>query len=146
MNQLSNSVSTQRVITVTAGAAAATAITSTAVDTANAEGVRFIVQMGAIVTGAATSLKVQHSDTTTDGDYSDIAGTSQTIADNDDEEVFISDIRKPTKRYVRLIVSRATQNATCSAIAEVYGLRSQPATDGSGVTRELFASPASGTA
>ncbi len=146
MNQLSNSVSTQRVITVTAGAAGTSDITSSTVDTANAEGVRFIVQMGAIVSGAVTSIKVQHSDTTTSGDFVDVAGTAQTIADDDDEEVFISDIHKPTKRYVRLIVDRGTQNATCSAIAEVYGLRTQPATDGTGVTRELFAYPASGTA
>ena len=146
--QLSKSVSLERVVTVTAGAAGTSDINSTAVDMAGFEGVMFLVQMGAIVSGAVTSVKVQQSDD--DGssdDYTDVEGTAQTVADNDDEEVFYVDVFRPRKRYVRLVVDRGTQNATCSAVAVKYGpTRKMPTTHGTGVNGETHVSPAEGTA
>ena len=133
-------------ITPTAGAAGVTALTGSTIDTANAQGVAFIVRFGAIVSGAVTSIKAQHSATTTSGDFVDIAGTNQTVADTDDEGIFVIDIKAPTKRYVRLIVSRATQNATVSSTALVYGQCAAPFSQPSGTYVELFGSPASGTA
>lgn len=147
MNQITSHTLISSAITPTAGAAGTSAITGTTIDSANAEGVLFVVRMGAIVSGAVTSLKVQHSDTTTSGDFVDVAGTSQTIGDTDDEEIFVVDIKKPAKRYVRLVVSRATQNATvASAEALVYGNRYAPVTQPSGTNVESFGAPASGTA
>jgi len=133
-------------ITPTAGVAGATALTGSTIDTANAEGVAFVVRFGAIVSGAVTSIKAQHSATTTSGDFVDIAGTNQTVADTDDEGIFVIDIKAPTKRYVRLVVSRATQNATVSASALVYGQRAMPFSQPSGTVVKLLGSPASGTA
>ena len=43
------------------------------------------------------------------------------IADDDDNKVFYLDIKRPQLRYGRLVVSRATQNATVSAVAVLYG-------------------------
>jgi len=146
-NQLSSLTSFASAITPTAGAAGTTSITGSTIDSANSHGVLFIIRMGTIVSGAVTSLKVQHSDTTTSGDFVDVAGTAQTIADTDDDGIFVADIKKPAKRYVRIVISRATQNATvASAEALVYGLRSLPFSQPSGTKLEAFGTPASGTA
>jgi hypothetical protein len=146
-NQLSSITRFDSAVTPTAGVAGTTAITGSTIDSANAEGVLFLVRMGAITSGAVTSLKVQHSDTTTSGDFVDVAGTAQTIADTADDQTFVVDINKPAKRYVRVIVSRATQNAVvASAEALVYGLRSLPFSQPAGTNVESFGTPASGTA
>lgn len=146
-NQISSITRFDSAITPTAGAAGQTAITGSTIDSANADGVLFLVRMGAIVSGAVTSLKVQHSDTTTNGDFVDVAGTAQTIGDTDDGEIFVVDVKKPAKRYVRIVVSRATQDATvASAEALVYGLRSLPFSQPVGTNVESFGTPASGTA
>ena len=115
------------------------------IDTRGYSGVCIIVKFAAIVSGAVTSIKAQHGDTT-GGGYSDIAGTSQTIADTKDDEIFYIDIKKPQKRYVRLVVSKATQNAAESAVAVLYGSASKPSTNDADVNGEEWVSPASGTA
>ena len=126
MNQLINSTKFTPAVTVTAGAAGTTDITGTVIDTAGFGGVAFIAQLGAIVSGAVTSIKVQEC-ATSNGTFTDVTGLSLTIADTDDEDIKVLDYRKPAKRYVLLYVDRATQNATISAIAALYGAREQVA-------------------
>ena len=145
MNQLSSSTIISSAITPTAGVAGTSAITSTVIDSANADGVLFVVRMGAI-TGAVTSVKAQHSDVFASG-YEDIADTNQVIADTADDSHVVLDLRRPDKRYVRIVVSRATQNAVvASATALVYGARSQPVTQPAGTALEAFSDAISGTA
>lgn len=132
-------------------AAGSTAITpSGAIDMANFEGVMFMASFGAITAGAVTSIKIQQSDDDGASDaYSDLEGTSITVADDADDKVFYVDVFKPEKRYVKMIVSRATQNAVLDSIlAMQYGPRKLPTihdstTVGGG---EFHASPAEGTA
>jgi len=146
MNQLSSSTIISSAITPTAGVAGTTAINGTAIDSANAEGVLFVVRMGAITSGAVTSVKAQHSDVSGSG-YEDIADTNQAIADTADDSLVCIDLRRPAKRYVRIVVSRATQNAVVAdATAMVYGARSQPVTQPAGTALEAFSDAASGTA
>jgi hypothetical protein len=124
MNQLISSTKFTPAVTVTAGAAGTTDITGTVIDTASFGGVAFIVQLGAIVAGAVTSIKVQECDTS-GGTYTDVSGLSLTIADTDDEDIRVLDYRRPKKRYVLLFVDRGTQNATVSAVAALYNSREQ---------------------
>ena len=124
MNQLISSTKFTPAVTVTAGAAGTTDITGTVIDTASFGGVAFIVQLGAIVAGAVTSIKVQECDTS-GGVYTDVTGLSLTIADTDDEDIRVLDYRRPKKRYVLLFVDRGTQNATVSAVAALYNAREQ---------------------
>lgn len=134
-------------VTPTNGAAGSAAIEGSVIDFAGYHGATIIVQMGAIVTGAATSIKFQHGDAANLSDAADVVGTSQTIADDDDGEIFVIDVSFPQKRYGRLYVSRATQNATvASAIAVVYGAAVQPTAQPSGVTVETHIGAAAGTA
>jgi hypothetical protein len=131
--------------TTTAGAAGTTAITGSSVDMSGFDGVLFVFAFGAIVAGAATSIKLQ--DSSDNSSFNDIAGTNQTIADTDDDKVFYSDLSRPTKRYVRPVVSRATQNATVgSVLAMQYRSRKAPVAQGANVAGEQFTDPIDGTA
>jgi len=143
---LADEVKIVQAITITAGAAAATAINGTAIDTAGYDGVLFVVQFGAIVVTAVTSIKAQQDTAVGMGSAADLAGSAQTVADTDDDKVFYIDIKRPLEQFVRLVVSRATANATCSAMAYLYRSRSRPVAHGTGVAGEKFASPVEGTA
>lgn len=134
-------------ITVTAGAAGATAVNGATLDMAGYDGVIMEVQFGAIVTGAVTSIKAQQGAASNLSDAADLLGSGQTIADTDDEKLFLIDLYQPLKRYVRLVVSRATQNATVIANYIQYKGRALPvAAQGTNVSYEKFSSPAEGTA
>lgn len=141
-----------QIVTTTAGAAGTSAITSSAVDTAGYLGCLFVVAFGAIVTNGVQSIKLQQSsDDAAADDYTDLEGTSQTVADDKDDKTFVIDIRNPQKRYLKLIVSRATQNATVgSVIAIPYGKKNRAADLSSAGTNiaasERFNFPAEGTA
>ena len=133
-------------ITITAGAAGSSAINGAIVDMAGYGAICCVVIFGAIVTGAATSIKFQQDDAAGGGTMEDILGSSQTIVDSADDTIFVTDHIRPAKRYVRLVVSRATQNATVCAIYEQYQADNKPVTQPSGVTVERFKDAIAGTA
>ncbi len=115
------------------------------------DGALFLVPLGTIVSGAVTSIKVQQS--SDDGavdTYDDLTGSSQTIADTDDDKLVYVDVLRPGKQYLKLVVSRATQNATIGGIQVIqYQKRSKPQagiTQGTNVSGEQWTSPAEGTA
>lgn len=133
-------------VTITAGAAASTAVNGSILDMEGFEGVLVKVQTGAIVSGAVTSIKMQQDSASAMGSAQDLLGTSVTIADTDDDKTFYIDLHKPTKRYVRVAISRATQNATVAATYEQYGAHKRPVTHGANVSGETHIAPAEGTA
>jgi hypothetical protein len=143
---LYEAVKTQLIVTPAAGAAAQTAITSSAVDTKGFGAVRFLTIVGPVVSGAVTSIKLQQSDDDGSSDgYSDIVGSSQTIADDADNTHIYSDILRPQKRYLKLVVTRGTQDATIGGVvAELYHADSLPVTQTA--SGEAYSSPAEGTA
>lgn len=148
MRQLTQNTKTS--LAKTTVAAGTTDITdATAIDTAGYEGVRFIFSFGAITGSAVTSVAACSLDTSspTPG-TDDIAGSKITVADTADDTIFILDIHKPVKRYVRPFVKRATQNSVLnSIIAELYGPDKMPVTKDASVTGQtLLAGPANGTA
>ena len=141
----SKEIKTEIGISVTNGAAGTTDITGATCDCQRAGGVQIEVVMGAIVSGAVTTIKAQGSDD--DSTWVDLEGTSQTIGDTDDEKVFYIDLVRPRHRYNRVYVDRATQNATvAAALYHKYALAKQPTTQGTNVSGETHYSPASGTA
>ena len=147
---LSNTIKTVRVMpdgTNYNAAAGSSAATSEYIDTGGYEGVRLMIGLGAVVSGAVTSVKVSQCDTS-DGTYADLLGSSITVADTADFKVAVIDIYLPRERYLKVVTSRATQNATVDFItAELYGTRKQATTDDATViSREIHVSPAEGTA
>lgn len=144
---LSKNVKISSAVTPTAGVAGTTAIEGSIVDMSGYEGVLMIVRMGAITTNAVTSIKAQQGAAAAMGDAADLEGTSQTIADSDDDEIFYIDIFRPQERYVRLYVSRATQNAVVASAEYIqYGPKAAPVTQPTGTNGETHVSPAEGTA
>lgn len=146
-----NRANTEKVIRVMNGVAAGTsAQTSSAIDMQGFDGVKIYSAFGAITSGAATSVKVQQSSDNASADaYADLLGTSVTVADDDDNQVVVHDIYRPKERYLKVVISRATQNAVIDGIiAVLYGASKMPTTDDSStvVGRETHVSPAEGTA
>lgn len=134
-------------VTLTAGAAAATPINGAIIDTLGFGGVCFSVGFGAIVGGAVTSIKAQWGNASNLSDAEDIEGTAQTIADTKDDKMFYIDVLRPKKRYVRLVVSRGTQNATVVAIYNLYKPDTKPTVQSADVdSGELFTDAIAGTA
>lgn len=130
-------------------AAGTTDQNSDSVDMLGFEGVRFIASFGTLTSGAVTSIKAQQSsdDGSADG-WSDLEGTSVSIADTKSNDVLVLDVYRPTKQHVRCVVDRGTANAVISGvIAEQYGAAKKPVThDADSVAgSETHISPAEGT-
>jgi hypothetical protein len=104
-----------------ASGAAQTAVDSDVVDMAGYDAVLFFTTFGAITAGGAQSIKVQQSaDSGGDPDtFADLLGTGVTVAADDDGQTFGVQIIHPRERYLRLVVSRATQD---SVVGEIYAL------------------------
>lgn len=144
---LSEMVKISSAITPTAGAAGTTDIEGTTLDMQGFEGVLMMVRMGAITSGAVTSIKAQQDSASTMATAADLEGTSQTIADDDGDQTFYIDLYRPTERYVRLHVDRGTQNAVVASAEYIqYGPRKAVTTHGSNVSGEAHAGPDEGTA
>lgn len=147
MRNLENNVVLDRVSN--AAAAAQTAVTSSSVDMANFEGVRFIAFLGAIDSSGAPELKVQQSsdDGSTDA-YSDLEGSAVAAADTNDNGLLVVDVKRPLKRYLRAVLSRSGGDAALDGIiAEKYGARLAPVTQTADVIDSAaLVSPDEGTA
>jgi len=151
MDNLTHKVVTRRLKvdgTNYTGSAGTSDLTSEAVDCANADGVRFICGFGTITSGAVTSTKVRQGAASNMSDGADLAGTAQTVADDDDNQIVITEIIRPQERYVDHVIDRGTQNAVVDfLIAELFFTRNQPVTQDSLVVgAEVHNSPAEGTA
>jgi hypothetical protein len=97
-----------------------------------------IVHFAAIAAGAVTNFFVQTSDVAasetalTSG--ADLAGSSQTIADDADNTIKYIDF-KPTKRYGLLTMNKDATNATAeSAILILYQAKNKPTTQALGTS------------
>lgn len=118
-------------------------------DMADYRGVLMIVKLATIAAGGTNSIKAQQGAASNLSDAADLAGTAQTIADDDDNQIFVIDLYEPTERYVRLYVDKDTVNACAeSAIYVGYGSRKRPVSNTvtDAVTFERHMSPAEGTA
>jgi len=109
------------------GAAGTTNITSDSIDVVGFNNVCFQLAVGAIVSGAVTSAKLQWSDDNTT--FTDVTGGSVTIADTDDNKIVFFEVHKPKKRYFRIATLRATQNATVDYLdAKLWNATQVPVT------------------
>lgn len=141
---------TFKITTAAAPDAAATGdITGATLDMAGYDGVIVICQLGAIVSGAVSSIKWQSGAASNMSDAADLADTGITIADNDDDQIFWSELIRPPERYVRAIISNATQNITQSAIYIQFMKKGKFPVDNNvddTITGEVHIEPEEGTA
>ncbi|NJM54605.1 MAG: hypothetical protein HC841_00540 [Verrucomicrobiae bacterium] len=147
---LSDFVRTSRILS--SQTAGATDISSaTVIDTQDFDAARFILSIGVLTATQVTSAKVQQSDDSggSPDDWTDVEGSEiGPFADDDDEQIAIIDIARPTKRYLRLYIDRATANAEVDGVlCEQYNARNVPVTQSAtvfGVVR--LNNPEEGTA
>jgi hypothetical protein len=148
MHNLTYNVVTKRLANAIAAGTGDT-LTQTAVDTQGYAGVRFIILLGAVSATATMTGKLQQSsDNGSTDTYDDIAGSSCSFdADTDDNKILITDIFKPKKRYLKLILARATANiAIDGIIVELYLPSAAPVTQDATVEKAVvLAYPNEGT-
>lgn len=124
--------------------------TSSALDMKGYDAVVFLVLFGTLTSTQVTSIKVQQSDDDGSTDaYSDLEGSgSAALADGDSNKMLISEIYRPTKRYLKLIVDRGTANAVIDGVVAIqHHAKVAPVTQGTTVSSsELLVTPAEGTA
>ena len=104
-------------------------ITSDEIDMTGYEGCLFIVHMGTIVSGAATTCFVRQAIATGMSGGAELSGTIITILDSEDDTVFLMDVYRPAEQFLDVQVTRATQDATIQGITAIqYGPRKAPPT------------------
>lgn len=143
-------MSSAKIVRVMNGAAAGTTdvLTSSAIDTSGYSSVTIVAAVGTLTSGAVTTLKLQQSsDDAGADDYSDILGSSQAWADDDDNQQIIAEVHRPGKRYIKALITRATANAVVDGIwAILYNANQTPSADTSTASTEVHVTPAEGTA
>jgi hypothetical protein len=118
-------------------------------DMAGYDGVMMVVKFAAIATSAVTTVKAQQDTASGMGTAADLAGTGISVADDDDNQMFIIDLYRPTERYVRVVIDKDASNNTAEMAFYIqYSGRTRPAVNNVTdlVTYELHVSPDEGTA
>jgi hypothetical protein len=129
------------------------------IDMKGFDSVCVVVQFATIAASAVTDIYLQEADAASDADTltsgADLAGTSQTVAADDDDECKYIDVVKPLKRFLQLNVNKDATNACAeSAVAYLYNADEVPVTHAEGtgtsggvdiVEGEAFLSPIAGT-
>lgn len=132
---------------------------SNVIDTKGYDGCFIAVHFAAIAASVDCDIYLQEanaaSDATTLTSGADLAGTSQDIAADDDDEVYYIEVKRPLKRFLQLNINNDATNATAqSAVAYLYGGDTKPVTHATGsgtsegtepVSGEAFVSPIAGT-
>ena len=136
MNSLLSNTEISRVMD--AKAAGTTAQDSTAVDMQNFEAVMFVAAFGTLTATQVTSIKAQQA-TSSSGTFTDLDGTKVGELDDDDgNKLLVLDVKNPTERYVRCVVSRGTANAVIDGVVAIqYGPRKKPTSQGSTVSASV---------
>ena len=112
------------------------------VDTKGFVGVAFLVHFGTIAAGAVTSIKLEGGSQSDLSDAADLSGTTQTVADDDDDKAFVIDVSHPKHRYVRLVVDKdASNDTTESAFCLLYNGKDEPVTQPSDVSDAFVHAP-----
>jgi len=130
---------------ISATTAGTSTIASSAVDMANYENVVFITSLG--TAAADNGHKVnQSSDDGSADDYTDLLGSS--LLCNGTGKVVVSEVIRPTKRYVKCSVVRGTSTTINNCICIRWGAKTKSVTNTvtNSMNTELLVSPAEGTA
>lgn len=102
-----------KIITVenSVGAGQATTV-GEIIDTAGFGAACFVYKLGAVVDGAAVTLKIYQDSDSGMATVKELSGASAAIAtaSSDGEQMLVIDVIKPAKRYLRPTIVSATQN------------------------------------
>lgn len=127
-------VAIDRVLIDTAAGQAATA--GSILDMAGYEGVLFIAKLGDVTDTSVVTLQAQHNDANSTSGMATLAGSATFTAGatSADDNLLVLEVYRPTKRYIRPLLTSATANAVKNGIIAVrYGPRCKPVTQGATV-------------
>lgn len=92
------------------------------IDTQGAESIAFAIQFGVITASAVTTLKIQAGSASNASDMADIPGATVAVpVSASTTVVWAPEIHRPTKRYLRVVVVRATANAVIAGGVALLG-------------------------
>ena len=117
-------------------------------DMAGYDGVLAIMTCATIAGSAVGDMHWEQDSAVAMGGADDLEGSAIAVADDDDDQLFISCLHKPMKRYVRCVVTKDTSNAAAESVLYVqYSGRKAPSvnTVTDLVTAALLISPDEGT-
>lgn len=121
-------------------AAGTTVVTSNWVDTRGFTDVSFTAIIGAIVSGGTVDLKLQYSNDGTNS-AGDVAGSAMTGL-NTQNQAYVLGLRTPQSRWVRLHITRNTQNSTVDSIlAALCGAAVAPTSEMAANHKQVNAAP-----
>ena len=124
MNFLTNSKLTR---VEPAAAAGQTLLTSSVIDMKSFDGVTFIAFLGDVLDTAVLTLQAQQGDQSDGSDATNLAGVLATFtadATSADNNMLALEVARPTKRFLRVTLTRATANA---AVDGIVAVQSNPA-------------------
>lgn len=134
-----SNILTSSVLTRVSNAAAAgtSNINCTSVDMAGYDQVMFIASFGTLTATQGTGMKLQHSDD--NSSFSDVtSGATAAMADGDSNKLLVAVYSRPSKRYVRAVITRGTANAVVDGVIALQSrARSQPVTQSSSVSASV---------
>lgn len=120
----------------------------TAIDMAGYDWCLFVVNFGTIAASGVNSIKVSQCDTS-GGTYADLAGTSISVAADDDSQLFAVGIVKPLEQFLKINIDKDATNACAESAIAILGRGRSPqslANITDELTMEVHVSPAEGTA
>ncbi len=133
-------------ITPTVGAAGQTLLEGSIIDMSSFNAVLAHIRLGAIVATGTIELKLEHGDASDLADAADVKDSAVDIVAADAEEIVDIDMVVPTKRYVRLVATRAVANSTLTAEYIQYNSTLAEVTQPAGTNINLLNAGISGTA
>ena len=107
-----------------------------------------LVKCATLAQGAVGDIHWEQDTDSAMNGAADLAGTAIAIADDDDDQDFVSELVKPRERYVRVVVTKDGSNAQAeSGMYIQYAVRKAPVTNtvADTLTMETHISPAEGT-
>lgn len=136
-SQICNFFDAVKIVPIASYASANSDRNSEVLDTLGAAAVRIIIHHATIAAGSVMNAYLTHadaaSDETTLTSGADVLGSSQAVADDDDNTVHYIDFI-PTKRFYQLVFNKdATNVAAESAIALLY-MKNRPVTHAGGTS------------
>jgi len=138
-----------KIVRHNAGAAAGTTtITPTAgIDMQGFNSCLFLTMLGTVTSTGVPAIKVQQSsdDGATDA-YSDLEASAFAATDTDDDKIIAVEVMRPTKRYLKLILTRTTANVVLDGIVAILGNPQVVPVTQSTIGNEVLVAPNEGTA
>jgi len=116
------------------------------VDMQDWDGVIAVVKLATIAASAVGDIHWEQDTATGMGSAADLTGTAIAIGEDDDDEIYVSELYRPLERFVRIVVTKDASNAQAeSAVYILYKGDKLPVADMGADAYELNVSPAEGT-